>query len=34
IDDIRSSAEYRTEIARVMVDDTVRIAWGRAGGEL
>jgi len=34
INDIRSSAEYRTEIARVMVDDTVRIAWGRAGGEL
>jgi len=34
IDDIRSSAEYRTEIARVMMDDTVRIAWERAGGEL
>lgn len=34
IDDIRSSVEYRTEIARVMVEDTVRIAWGRAGGEL
>lgn len=34
IDDIRSSAEYRSEIARVMVEDTVRIAWKRAGGEL
>ena len=34
IDDIRSSVEYRTEIARVMVEDTVRIAWERAGGEL
>lgn len=34
IDDIRSSVEYRTEIARVMVEDTVRIAWKRAGGEL
>lgn len=34
IDDIRSSVEYRTDIARVMVEDTVRIAWGRAGGEL
>jgi len=34
IDDIRSSVEYRTEIARVIVEDAVRIAWGRAGGEL
>jgi len=34
IDDIRSSVEYRTDVARVMVEDTVRIAWGRAGGEL
>lgn len=34
IDDIRSSVEYRTEVARVMMEDTVRIAWGRAGGEL
>ncbi len=34
IDDIRSSAEYRTEVARVMVEDTVKIAWERAGGEL
>jgi len=34
IDDIRSSVEYRTDIARVMVEDTVRTAWGRAGGEL
>jgi carbon-monoxide dehydrogenase medium subunit len=34
IDDIRSSVEYRTDIARVMIEDTVRIAWGRAGGEL
>jgi carbon-monoxide dehydrogenase medium subunit len=34
IDDIRSSAEYRSEIARVIVEDTVKIAWERAGGEL
>jgi len=34
INDIRSSIEYRTEIARVIVEDAVRIAWGRAGGEL
>lgn len=34
IDDIRSSVEYRTDIARVMVEDTVNIAWERAGGEL
>ena len=34
IDDIRSSVEYRTEIARVIVEDTIKIAWGRAGGEL
>ena len=34
INDIRSSVEYRTDIARVMVEDTVKIAWGRAGGEL
>ena len=34
IDDIRSSVEYRTEIARVMVEDTVKIAWERDGGEL
>jgi CO/xanthine dehydrogenase FAD-binding subunit len=33
IDDIRSSVEYRTEITRVMVEDMVRIAWERAGGE-
>ncbi|HDP36645.1 MAG TPA: xanthine dehydrogenase family protein subunit M [Candidatus Atribacteria bacterium] len=34
IDDIRSSVEYRTEIARVIVEDAVKIAWERAGGEL
>jgi len=34
IDDIRSSLEYRTDIARVIVEDTVKIAWERAGGEL
>lgn len=34
IDDIRSSAEYRSEIAQVIVEDTVKIAWERAGGEL
>jgi len=34
IDDIRSTAEYRTELARVMVEDTLKLAWDRAGGEL
>jgi len=34
IDDIRSSVEYRTNIAQVMVEDTIKIAWERAGGEL
>jgi len=34
IDDIRSSVLYRTEIARVMVKETIRIAWERSGGEL
>ncbi|HER23930.1 MAG TPA: xanthine dehydrogenase family protein subunit M [Candidatus Atribacteria bacterium] len=34
IDDIRSSLTYRTEIARVMVEELVRIAWERSGGEL
>lgn len=34
IDDIRSSVEYRTKIARVMVEDAIKIAWERAGGEL
>jgi len=34
IDDIRSSVEYRTDIARVMVEDTIKIAWERAGGKL
>ncbi|GAB4112053.1 MAG: xanthine dehydrogenase family protein subunit M [Candidatus Caldatribacteriota bacterium] len=33
IDDIRSTAEYRRELARVMVEDTLRIAWDRAGGK-
>lgn len=31
IDDIRSTAEYRTDIAKVMVEDTIKIAWQRAG---
>jgi len=34
IDDARSTAEYRTELARVMVEDTLKLAWNRAGGEL
>ena len=34
IDDIRSSVEYRTEIAQVMVEDTIKVAWERAGGKL
>jgi len=34
IDDVRSTAEYRTELARVMVEDTLKLAWERAGGEL
>lgn len=34
IDDVRSTAEYRTDIAKVMVEDTFKIAWERAGGEL
>ena len=34
INDIRSSVEYRTDIARVMVEDTIKIAWERAGGKL
>lgn len=34
IDDIRSSVEYRTDIARAIVEDTLKIAWERAGGEL
>ena len=34
IDDIRSSVEYRTDVARVMVEDTIKVAWERAGGKL
>ena len=34
IDDVRSTAEYRTDIAKVMVEDTLKLAWERAGGEL
>lgn len=34
IDDVRSIAEYRTDLAQVMVEDTLKLAWGRAGGEL
>jgi len=34
IDDARSTAEYRTELARIMVEDTLKLAWNRAGGEL
>jgi len=34
IDDIRSSVEYRTDVSRVMVEDTIKVAWERAGGKL
>ena len=34
IDDIRSTAEYRTDMAKVMIEDTIEVAWERAGGEL
>ena len=34
IDDIRSTAEYRNALARVMAEDTLKLAWKRAGGEL
>lgn len=34
IDDVRSTTEYRTDMAEVMVEDTIGIAWERAGGEL
>jgi len=34
IDDIRSSVEYRTDVTRVMVEDTIKVAWERAGGKL
>ncbi|TFG92817.1 MAG: xanthine dehydrogenase family protein subunit M [Candidatus Atribacteria bacterium] len=34
INDIRSSVEYRTDVARVMVEDTIKVAWERAGGKL
>lgn len=34
IDDNRSTAEYRKDIARVIVEDTLKKAWQRSGGEL
>lgn len=34
IDDNRSTAEYRKEIAYVIVEDAVKMAWKRSGGEL
>ena len=34
IDDIRSTAEYRTNMTKVMIEDTIEVAWERAGGEL
>jgi len=34
IDDNRSTAEYRKEIAMVIVEDTLKKAWQRSGGEL
>ena len=33
IDDVRSTAEYRTDLAQVMAEDTLKLAWERAGGE-
>jgi len=34
IDDVRSTAEYRTDLAQVMVEDALKLAWERGGGEL
>lgn len=34
IDDNRSTAEYRKEIAKVIVEDTLNLAWHRTGGEV
>ena len=34
IDDNRSTAEYRKDIARVIVEDTLKKAWQRSGGEM
>jgi len=34
IDDVRSTAEYRINLAQVMVEDALKLAWERAGGEL
>jgi len=33
IDDNRSTAEYRKDIAKVIVEDALKIAWERSGGE-
>lgn len=33
IDDVRSTAEYRTDLAQVMAEDILKLAWERAGGE-
>ncbi|ATW24883.1 FAD binding domain-containing protein [Candidatus Formimonas warabiya] len=32
IDDNRSTAEYRKDISRVIVEDTIKTAWQRSGG--
>lgn len=34
IDDVRSTAEYRADLSQVMAEDTLKLAWERAGGEL
>jgi len=34
VDDVRSTAEYRTNLAQIMAEDTLKLAWNRSGGEL
>jgi carbon-monoxide dehydrogenase medium subunit len=34
INDVRSTAEYRSKVAKVLTEEAVKLAWERAGGEL
>ena len=34
ITDVRSTAEYRKEVAPILLKDTLKLAWERAGGEV